>query len=60
MLKKEYMKIVIKEFLRKNNQTVYLNVGEFVNQTGIEKKDAVKFFMENNYKEATIGTFIIR
>lgn len=54
------MKVVIYEFLKRNKEPTYLNVNKFVEATGIEKKVIVKFLIENNYKEATIGTFIVR
>lgn len=60
MLNDEYMKVVIYEFLKRNKEPTYLNVNKFVEATGIEKKVIVKFLIENNYKEATIGTFIVR
>jgi len=56
MLTEKYLEIIIEEFLKKRD---YLQVSDFIRETGIERQDIVKYLrMNDNYEEKTIGVFI--
>lgn len=56
MLMEKYLEVVIEEFLKKRD---YLQVNDFVRETGVERQDIVKYLrMNNNYEEKTIGAFV--
>lgn len=51
------MEAVIQEYFKHKPNVNSIDVSAFIRETGLTRQEAVSFFRQNDYQEATIGVF---
>lgn len=59
-MKSKYIELVLEEFFRKKENRFVIHLNEFIEETGMDRKEVIKYLLANNWTEATIGTYQLR